>query len=339
MDSPRHTRDLFRELRRLAVEDPLEARNKFLALLDADPSSADDLLNLLSTPGDGRLRQIIANAARALPAKDRLIPFLIQWRESETDEFASRAIHSALNNLDLTGYKSTQLLNPLTDSNLIRAYRYVSTRISHKLRNAILNPEARFIRLRDAIDGMSDGALKAQMISILGDLSDDFQRIGRIVESFRSDPKHFSFGPVVLSDWLKMMNQRYGVTFAPVKLTMKIDGPAPSIYASDYLLEVIFWNIWINAQQAIGDNCGIEIQVRTVGKSVEITIVDNGDGFPPDLRHIAFREAYSNSGSTDRGLGLLEVLEAIDRLHGEVGLIEHEPCEYRIRIILPSVQI
>src|SRR5699024_9907825 len=145
------------------------------------------------------------------------------------------------------------------------------------------NPEARFIRLRATVDSISDVTLRAKMVSILGELSDDFQRVGRIIESSRFDPKHFSFGPVIVSDWLKTMNQKYGVTFAPINLTIETYGSIPQIYANDYLLEVIFWNIWINAQQAVGANCAIKVQITTMNQSVEITIIDNGDGFPPEL--------------------------------------------------------
>lgn len=335
MESRRQSLKLLEDLRRLAVEDPLETRDKFLAVLDADPSSAEDLLHLLATPGDGRLRQIIANAARVLPNKDRLIPFLIRWKDNETDEFASRAIDSALNNVDLSGYRKTQRLNPLADSNLIQAYRYAAGRITHKLRNAILNPEARFIRLRAAAETVPDVALRAKMLSILGDLSDDFHRVGRIIESSRFEPKHFSFGPVVVSDWVNTMNQQYGVAFAPVKLTIETYGSTPQIYANDYLLEVIFWNIWVNAQQAVGTNCAIRVQITTVGQSVEITIIDNGDGFPSELRPVAFKEAFSSSRAADRGVGLLEVQDAVGRLHGEVGLVEEKQGEYRVRIIFP----
>jgi signal transduction histidine kinase len=338
MEDRSQSRNLLKDLRRLAVEDPLEARDRFLAILDADTSSAEELLHLLSTPGEGRLRQIIANAARVLPNKDRLIPFLIRWKDSETNEFASRAIDSALKNLDLTGYKSTQLLNPLVDGNLVQAYRYVSTRLTHKLRNAILNPEARFIRLRAAVETVSDVTVRAKMLSILGDLSDDFQRVGRIIESFSSDPKHFSFGPVVVSDWVKTMNQKYGVMFKPINLTIETDGSTPEIYASDYLLDVIFWNIWINAQQAVNANCAIKVQITTMGRSVLMTIIDNGDGFPCDLREMAFKEAYSKSGAVDRGVGLLEVQDAVEQLQGEVGLIEHKQGEYRVRVIFPLFQ-
>jgi sensor histidine kinase regulating citrate/malate metabolism len=162
--------------------------------------------------------------------------------------------------------------------------------------------------------------------------------VGRIIEFSRFEQKHFSFGPVVVSEWLKIMNQKYGVTFAPINLTIEMYGSIPQIYANDYLLEVIFWNIWMNAQQAVGANCAIRVQIATMGQSVEITIVDNGDGFPSELRPVAFKEAYSTSRAADRGVGLLEVQDAVERLHGEVGLVEENHGEYRVHIILPLLE-
>lgn len=329
------SRKLLEEFRRLAVEDPLRARDGFLNLMHSGSSDADALLGMLAAPGEGRLRQIIANAVRGLPLKERLIPFLIEWRERETDEFAFRAINSALADQDLTSYKPAQLSSSLADANRVQAYRYVSSRLSHKLRNALLNPEARFIRLRSAVKAASDPNLRAEILSLVGELSDDLQRIGTIVEFTQFDPKHFDLRPVMLHDWLMAMNERYAAAFAPIRLTIDRNGFMPCIYASDYLLETIFWNIWMNAQQAVVENCAITVEIKLAGGSIEIIVVDNGEGFSQKQRDIAFKEAYSSSGSTDRGMGLLEVQDAVERLHGKVGLIEHRPGEYRIKILFP----
>ena len=339
MQTDNDTRKLLDEFRRLAVEDPLRARDRFLELMDSGWADADKLLHMLAAPGEGRLRQIIANGVRGLPVKERLIHFLIEWRDKETDEFAARAINSALADLDLTIYKSPQLSSRLADANTIDAYRYVSSRISHKLRNALLNPEARFIRLRSAVKRASDPTLRTEILSLVGELSDDLQRIGTIVEFSHFNPKHFDLRVITLDEWLKAMNQRYGAAFTPLRLTIETKGLIPCVYASDYLLETIFWNIWMNAQQAVVEDCAIVVEIKQIGASIEITVFDNGEGFPQHQQDTAFREAYSSSGLTDRGLGLLEVQDAAERLHGEVGLIERSPGEYRIRIAFPVPQI
>src|SRR6201996_2903857 len=91
---------LYEELRHLVVEDPREARRVFLQLLDSGGPVLDDFLGRLSSPADGRLRQLVANALRSHRDLERLAAHLIAWQESETDEFTHRAIARALDGLD-----------------------------------------------------------------------------------------------------------------------------------------------------------------------------------------------------------------------------------------------
>ena len=87
---------LYETLRRLAVEDPREARKVFLRYLDSGGSALDRFLEQISSPGDGRLRHLVASALRNNREKERLAAYLISWHEIETDEFAKRAIAAAL---------------------------------------------------------------------------------------------------------------------------------------------------------------------------------------------------------------------------------------------------
>ena len=87
---------LHERLRRLAVEDPREARKAFLQLFDSGGSALEQFLGQISSPADGRLRHLVASALRNNRDKERLAPYLIAWHEIETDEFAKRAIAAAL---------------------------------------------------------------------------------------------------------------------------------------------------------------------------------------------------------------------------------------------------
>src|SRR6266568_6965347 len=88
---------LHETLRRLAVEDPREARRLFLRVFDSGGSVLEQFLGQVSSPADGRLRHLIASALRNNRDKERLAPYLIAWNEIETDEFAKRVIAAALN--------------------------------------------------------------------------------------------------------------------------------------------------------------------------------------------------------------------------------------------------
>src|SRR6266542_2252088 len=92
---------VYERLRRMAVEDPKEAKNLFLAIFDANSEDLADLLTRLRKPNEGRLRQVVANAVRTHSAKDRIVPELLRWRATETDEFTRRAIEGALADVEI----------------------------------------------------------------------------------------------------------------------------------------------------------------------------------------------------------------------------------------------
>src|SRR5215467_2990634 len=100
---------LHERLRRLAVEDPREARKAFLRLFDSCGSALEQFLGHVSSPADGRLRHLIAGALRNNRDKERLAPYLIAWYEIETDEFAKRAIASALDGVKTESAAQTAL--------------------------------------------------------------------------------------------------------------------------------------------------------------------------------------------------------------------------------------
>jgi sigma-B regulation protein RsbU (phosphoserine phosphatase) len=96
-------------LRRLAVEDPREARKVFLRIFDSDSSALERFLGQISSPADGRLRHLVASALRNDRDKERLAPYLIAWHEIETDEFAKRAIAAALDGVKTDSAAQTAL--------------------------------------------------------------------------------------------------------------------------------------------------------------------------------------------------------------------------------------
>ena len=100
---------LHEKLRRAAVEDPREARNLFLRVLDSGGSTLETFLEQISSPADGRLRHLVASALRNSRDKERLAPHLIVWHEIETDEFTRRAISAALDGVRTESTAQTAL--------------------------------------------------------------------------------------------------------------------------------------------------------------------------------------------------------------------------------------
>jgi signal transduction histidine kinase len=324
---------LFERLRRLAVEDPRNARNVFLEAFDANSSDLPEFLDRLRKPGESRLRQVVANAVRAHPGKKRLVPELLQWRDIETDEFTRRAIAGALAGLDASALQTPKGSPPeALPREIVDAYRYVSERLRHRLRNTMLSAQAQSGRLREAA---ANGAAPDIQVA-LAKVNDALLSLGRELEATDVDPKFFQQRSVVLGDWLRQMDQRYTNRYSSVNLTLiNADGPENRILASDYLLETIFWNLWLNAHQAAGSNCMVSVVFEIEGDYLLLKILDNGQGFSKDLKDIAFQQMYSTTRTPGRGRGLLEIQDAVERLGGLIRLYEENPSEYRLQIRLP----
>ena len=323
---------LYDRLRRLAVEDPKTARSVFLEAFEVNAKDLAEFLERVGKPSESRLRQVVANAARAHPQKNRLVPKLLLWRKAETDEFTRRAIDGALTGVDISALQVPKGSAPSAlPKEIIDAYRYVSERLRHRLRNTMLSAQAQASRLTAA------GVVAAPDIQItLAKINDALLTLSRELEATDADPQHFEQRSIALGDWLRQMDQRYASRYSSVNLTLiNADSPDKRIIASDYLLEIVFWNIWLNAHQAAGGECSVIVVFETVGNELTLKILDSGQGFSKDLKDIAFQQMYSASRTPGRGRGLLEIQEAVERLRGRIELFEEKPSEYRLRIRLP----
>ncbi|MGO9275018.1 MAG: ATP-binding protein [Terriglobia bacterium] len=323
------------KFRRLAVEDPRRASMAFLELLNSGGPALADFLGSISSPADGRLRQLVANAVRNHPFKDRLGSHLLAWQELETDEFTRRALAGALEGLDANPAKPRPAEPGLLASGTAETYRYVADRLRHRLRNAMIPAQAHLRRLRAIIPSKPGSELQ----SILDGLNEAVVTLGRELEATDVDPGYFEQKPIVLQDWLQQMNARYSRRYLPITLhLLPGNGDAIRLLASDYLLEVIFWNVWLNAQQAVGPKCEVTVQPSVFSNRVELLITDNGDGIPADVSQVAFRQLYSTK-QPSRGRGLLEVQDAVERLHGSAKLVEATKGAYRLHLTLPVYQL
>ena len=333
---PELTRDddrLREELPRLAAEDPRAARELLLSLLGTESDALSRLLTLFKRAGDGRVRQLVANVVRT--ARPELAPRLTTWLDAETDEFARHAIESAVASADSTR-KARRRRRRRTDGGsfpeeIVHAYQYAASRLRHRIRSDLL-PEGRAI-----VTSLERGAgeRSAELHRLRGWLS----RLGRIVEFSEVEPDHFDLRPVVLTDWLREMNQQYAEKYREIPLQIR-NAPAgahPVVRASAYLLDTVFWNVWINAQQELGEACALELTITETSDFVSVLVRDSGSGFPSELEDVAFQLRFSSRGR-DRGRGLLEVAEAVHRLGGDVSLKRQPQGDLRIVIKLPRHQ-
>lgn len=324
---------LFERLRRLAIADPKSARIAFLEAFEANDNELPDLLEHLRKPGEARLRQVIANAVRTHPSKQRLFPELIIWQDAETDEFTRRAILGAMaesgSSAPLRRKDSSAAVLP---KEVVDAYKYVSERLRHRLRNTMLSAQSQANRLKSATSRDANPDIQ----STLAKMNDALLSLSRELEATDADPQHFQLRSIALGDWLRQMDVRYTTRYSSLNLKLvNADGAGVRVLASDYLLEIVFWNIWLNAHQAAGATCTITVIFESVGQDLVLKILDSGPGFSRDMKEVAFQAMFSTK-TAGRGRGLLEIQEAVERLGGSIRFHEAQPSEYRLQISLPQ---
>jgi len=341
--------DMYRQLRHMAASDPRTARERLVELLNGDSPHLRQLLDLMTPPSEGRLRQLVANTAGAVrenkQLRDRLVPHLLQWQRFESDEFAKPAINAALRGVDPTAYTNGSVSSgdvaagidvgdPLFSDQDIEVYRWVAGRLCHRVRNHLELPAA---YLADAIHGaaaIEDDAVRAGITQTLIEAQQAFRQIARIVD-FNIGDEHFIWRAVAIIPWLRRMTETYRSKHEPIRLevTGEMNEPGPSIMATDLLLEVVFWNLWRNAAQEANGACVVKVKVSVRDKKVCLLLGDDGPGFQASQVSEAFKLRLSTRGE-DRGRGLLEVADAVQRLQGTARIVPIGN-EYRIELSFP----
>jgi PAS domain S-box-containing protein len=103
-------------------------------------------------------------------------------------------------------------------------------------------------------------------------------------------------------------------------LHLSEDKNQPIIYGDPDRLQQVIWNLLTNAIKFTAENGIIEIEIRKIGKSVEIIVSDNGKGITPEFLPFVFdrfRQADSSSTRSAGGLGLgLAIVKQLVELQG-----------------------
>jgi signal transduction histidine kinase len=322
----------FERLRILAIEDVRAARRLIGETLDGP--GRDELLAKSSGPGEGRLRQLIANVVAGRPDRDDYAARFADWLDLETDEFARRAITAALR--DVSARDRRRVEAPVIDPHLVECYRYVSERLTHEVRNAMATPWRHFRALRDRVGEIADVETRASLSALVERVRGTFDDLNRIVQ-FDADDDFFRLRPIAICGWVRAMSEEFSRRYKKVELVFEGDGElAVRIHANDFLLRLIFWNLWLNSHQATDGNCRIAVRTRLHHGELELAVVDNGAGLSAEIVGVAFRVQFSKAGG-NRGRGLLEVQDAAERLHGRAELIPCPRCTgaYRVALYLP----
>ena len=142
-----------------------------------------------------------------------------------------------------------------------------------------------------------------------------------------------------------------------MRITTSVETPAPVVYGDPAMLEQVFFNVVLNARDAIASMARrspgevrmvaarltlhdpVEDRMGTMlpaGRYVAIDIVDDGPGMLEEVRQRAFDPFFTTKAvGAGSGLGLSSAYGAVAMMGGTIDLEPVAPHGTRVRILLP----
>ena len=123
-------------------------------------------------------------------------------------------------------------------------------------------------------------------------------------------------------------------------MVLNLAADLPQVSGDRKLLRQVIHNLLQNAQDALADSPEPHIILSTTQaeSGVQLTIVDNGPGFPPALMERLF-EPYATTKPKGTGLGLAIVKKIIEEHHGMIRIENINPHGASVCIRLPVAPV
>jgi nitrogen fixation/metabolism regulation signal transduction histidine kinase len=123
-------------------------------------------------------------------------------------------------------------------------------------------------------------------------------------------------------------------------LTLELDESLPLVRLDAVRMRQILHNLIRNALEALEETADAQLNLRTslntakAQPRLEITVTDNGPGFPEEYREKIF-EPYVTTKAKGTGLGLAIVRKLVEEHGGKITLSSEPGAGAAIRIFLP----
>ena len=129
---------------------------------------------------------------------------------------------------------------------------------------------------------------------------------------------------------------KYGINRSAIDLQVDVPDDIPEVACSQSDLEQVFLNLLTNAREATPLGGRITVTVRSVGRSVEISIADSGCGIPEEnLPRVL--EPFFTTKDNGSGLGLSICRSVLWEVDGTLTIQSEPGTGTDVRVLVPAV--
>ena len=219
---------------------------------------------------------------------------------------------------------------------LSRAERLAATgelaaSVAHELRNPLAGIQVTLANLRAEIADPEVGERVDLVLNEVGRLT---RLLNSLLDSARHSPepvREVRLAPLV--DELLTLT-RHQLPDA-VRVTTEVDPNLTCRVPQDRLRQALL-NLVLNAGAALGERGGqITVHAQGIGDRVQLSVSDDGPGFPPEVLRNGIRPFFSTR-EQGTGLGLSLVRRFAREMGGELVLANRDPHGAEARLTLPT---
>jgi len=234
-------------------------------------------------------------------------------------------------------------ITQLVQAQRASAWGEVARRLAHEIKNPLtpiqLSAERLQMKLADKL-GAEDAAVLnratetiVNQVTSMKNMVDDFRDYARMPAPV--------LAPLDLNRLVGEVLGLYG--HAGALIDARLAPGLPAVAGDTNQLRQVIHNLLQNAQDALTGVAAARIEVRTelVGDKAQLSIIDNGTGFPENFIQRVF-EPYVTTKPRGTGLGLAIVKKIVDEHHGSISVENRTEGRAvsgaQIRIALPLAQ-
>jgi C4-dicarboxylate-specific signal transduction histidine kinase len=229
----------------------------------------------------------------------------------------------------------------------------LSAGIAHEVNNPLCFIRSGFSELEALVKDLTDPALRqslprhvaeraAEAYEILAETQEGMDRIAGLVQELKSfahgDRSERRRTPVDMRSVAEKAGgmARVGVAAGSIRIESK---EIPKVFGSELELMQILLNLMVNAFQAAGGDCSIDVELRPADGGVSLSVRDRGPGIDESTASRLFEPFFTTKApGAGLGLGLNLSLDLAHRHGGTLEAANHPEGGAVFRLWLPALE-